>query len=113
MTLVGLTSQVRHSGTWDYTEAALKGSSFYKLPKILQWFSGNIGFHHIHHLSPAIPNYYLEKCHRAEPLFQVVKPLTLFSSLKSLTFRLWDERGQKLVGYRALRALRAQRRANA
>jgi omega-6 fatty acid desaturase (delta-12 desaturase) len=103
----------QHSGTWDYTEAALRGSSFYKLPKVLQWFSGNIGFHHIHHLSPAIPNYYLEKCHQAEPLFQVVKPLTLFSSLKSLTFRLWDERGQRLVGYRALRALREQRRASA
>jgi hypothetical protein len=50
---------------WDYCTAALKGSSFYKLPKILQWFSGNIGFHHIHHLSPRIPNYNLEKCHRA------------------------------------------------
>ena len=49
-----------------------EGSSFYKLPKILQWFSGNIGFHHIHHLSPRIPNYNLEKCHRSEPLFQTV-----------------------------------------
>jgi len=93
---------------WDYCTAALKGSSFYKLPKVLQWFSGNIGFHHIHHLSPRIPNYHLEKCHRAEPLFQTVKPVTLFSSLKSLTFRLWDERRQRLVGYRVLRAMRKQ-----
>src|SRR5262249_25095407 len=91
--------QWQHGAEWDYTAAALKGSSFYKLPSVLQWFSGNIGFHHIHHLSPAIPNYPLEKCHRSEPLFQTVKPLTLFSSLKSLTFRLWDERRQKLVGY--------------
>jgi omega-6 fatty acid desaturase (delta-12 desaturase) len=91
---------------WDYATAALKGSSFYKLPKVLQWFSGNIGFHHIHHLSPRIPNYHLEKCHRAEPLFQTVKPVTLCSSLKSLSFRLWDEQRQRLVGYRALRALR-------
>jgi omega-6 fatty acid desaturase (delta-12 desaturase) len=98
---------------WDYSAAALQGSSFYKLPKILQWFSGNIGFHHIHHLSPAIPNYHLEKCHRSEPLFQSVKPVTLLSSLKSLTFRLWDERCQKLVGYRAARILRNQRNQRA
>lgn len=84
---------------WDYCAAALQGSSFYKLPKILQWFSGNIGFHHIHHLSPRIPNYNLEKCHQAEPLFQTVKPVTLFSSLRSLTFRLWDEQRHKLVGF--------------
>ena len=94
---------------WDYSAAALKGSSFYKLPKVLQWFSGNIGFHHIHHLSPSIPNYRLEKCHRSEPLFRSVKPVTLFSSLKSLTFRLWDEQRQRLVGYRALRAFRKER----
>ena len=84
---------------WDYFTAALKGSSFYKLPKILQWFSGNIGFHHIHHLSPRIPNYNLEQCHRAEPLFQTVKPVTLFASFKALTFRLWDEQRRKLVGF--------------
>ena len=94
------------NANWDYGTAALKGSSFYKLPKVLQWFSGNIGFHHIHHLSPRIPNYDLEKCHRAEPLFQTVKPLTLFSSLKSFTFRLWDEQRRSLVGYRALKAFR-------
>lgn len=84
---------------WDYVAAALDGSSFYKLPKVLQWFSGNIGFHHIHHLSPRIPNYRLEECHNATPAFQEVKPLTLLSSLKSLTFRLWDEENHRLVGY--------------
>jgi omega-6 fatty acid desaturase (delta-12 desaturase) len=88
---------------WDYCTAALKGSSFYKLPKVLQWFSGNIGFHHIHHLSPRIPNYNLEKCHRAEPLFQTVQPVTLFASLKSLTFRLYDEQHRRLVGFSAVR----------
>jgi len=88
---------------WDYCTAALKGSSFYKLPKILQWFSGNIGFHHIHHLSPKIPNYHLEKCHRAEALFQTVKPVTLLASFKALTFRLWDERRRELVGFRVLK----------
>ncbi|HMP82940.1 MAG TPA: fatty acid desaturase [Verrucomicrobiota bacterium] len=97
---------------WDYATAALQGSSFYKLPKILQWFSGNIGYHHIHHLSPKIPNYHLEKCHQAEPLFQTVKPVTLFSSFKSFTFRLWDEQRRKLVGYGHLRTVRrAQKQA--
>ena len=93
---------------WDYVKAALQGSSFYKLPKILQWFSGNIGFHHIHHLSPRIPNYHLEKCHQAEPLFQSVKPVTLFSSLKSMGFRLWDEQRRKMVGFSVLAKVRAQ-----
>jgi len=95
---------------WDYAKAALEGSSFYKLPKVLQWFSGNIGFHHIHHLSPRIPNYHLEKCHRSEPLFQGVKPLTLLGSFKSFSFRLWDEQRQKMVGYPA-RASVPNRRA--
>ncbi len=94
------------SQAWDYATAALQGSSFYKLPKVLQWFSGNIGFHHIHHLSPRIPNYYLEKCHYAEPLFQTVKPVTLFPSFKSLTFRLWDEQRRRLVSFRALKQRR-------
>ena len=87
---------------WDYLAAALQGSSFYKLPKILQWFSGNIGFHHIHHLSSRIPNYNLERCHKAEPLFQTVPPVTFFASLKSFTFRLWDEQQHKLVGFGGL-----------
>ncbi|HSY18003.1 MAG TPA: fatty acid desaturase [Candidatus Acidoferrales bacterium] len=93
---------------WSYVSAALEGSSFYKLPRILQWFSGNIGFHHIHHLSPRIPNYNLEACHQADPLFQQVKPITLFSSFKSATYRLWDEKNKRLVGYRHLRQLRKQ-----
>lgn len=97
---------------WDYTTAALQGSSFYKLPRILQWFSGNIGYHHLHHLSPRIPNYNLEKCHHSDPLFQSVKPITLLSSFKSLTFRLWDEQRRQLVGYSYLRKLRRQQNAN-
>ncbi|HMJ64062.1 MAG TPA: fatty acid desaturase, partial [Candidatus Binatia bacterium] len=93
---------------WDYTTAALQGSSFYKLPGVLQWFAGNIGYHHIHHLSSRIPNYNLPRCHQAHLLFQSVKPLTLFSSFKSFTFRLWDEQRRKLVGYRHLRDFRKQ-----
>jgi omega-6 fatty acid desaturase (delta-12 desaturase) len=96
---------------WDYTAAALQGSSFYKLPRMLQWFSGNIGFHHIHHLSPRIPNYNLQRCHESERLFQQVKPITLASSLKCLTFRFWDEQGRKLVGYAYMRQLEKEQRA--
>ena len=54
---------------WDYQEMALRGSSFLKMPRIIQWFSGNIGFHHIHHLSPKIPNYNLERCHQENQMF--------------------------------------------
>jgi len=88
---------------WDFVKAGLEGSSFYKLPKVLQWFTGNIGFHHIHHLSPRIPNYKLERCHRENPIFQV-RPITLLTSLKSLTYRLWDEKGRQLISYRRLKS---------
>ncbi len=92
----------RHEN-WSFSAAGLQGSSFYQLPKLLQWFTGNIGFHHIHHLSPRIPNYFLERCHNENPVFDQVKPLTFLSSLKSLTFRLWDEKNRKLVGYSHLK----------
>ena len=84
---------------WDYVTAALKGSSYYKLPKILQWFTGNIGLHHIHHLSPRIPNYNLQACHDANPLFQQVPTVTLGPSFKSVFFKLWDEEQRRLVGF--------------
>lgn len=90
---------------WDYTKGALLGSSYYKLPRILQWFSGNIGFHHIHHLNSRIPNYRLETCHKNVPIFQEVRPLTFFASLKSLSLRLWDEEKRRMVGFRELRDL--------
>ena len=92
---------------WDFVKAGLEGSSFYKLPKILQWFTGSIGFHHIHHLSPRIPNYLLEKCHLENPIFQV-KPINLLSSLKSLTFRLWDEKKKQLVNFKYLKLYRSE-----
>ncbi len=87
----------------DYVEVALKGSSLFALPRVLQWFSGNIGFHHIHHLSPRIPNYRLEKCYREQPMFQNVDRITLLGSLRTLRLRLYDERTQRLVGFGALR----------
>jgi omega-6 fatty acid desaturase (delta-12 desaturase) len=91
----------QRAGKWRYTAAALDGSSFYKLPAILQWFSGNIGFHHVHHLSPRIPNYNLQRCHEANSLslFERITPVTLLSSFRSLTFRLWDEARQMFVGF--------------
>lgn len=91
---------------WDFTDAALKGSSYYKLPKVLQWFSGNIGFHHIHHLSSRIPNYNLEKCHHSDPMFAEVKPTTLWESFKSITYRLWDEKSKQLISFGQLRKIR-------
>ena len=88
---------------WNYKNIALQGSSYFKLPKVLQWFTGNIGFHHIHHLSPRIPNYKLPVCFKENIIFQDIKPVTFFSSLRSLKLRLWDERRKKLVGFNALR----------
>jgi fatty acid desaturase len=81
----------------------------FHVPKVLQWFTGNIGFHHIHHLSPGIPNYNLEKCHKADPLLQGARHITLLDSLKSISYRLWDEQRQKWVGYGELRTLRRDR----
>jgi len=90
---------------WDYQKMALEGSSYLKFPRILQWFSGNIGFHHVHHLSPKIPNYNLEKCHRENDLFQTVKPVTFLASMKALNLRLWDEKASKLISFRQYRRL--------
>jgi omega-6 fatty acid desaturase (delta-12 desaturase) len=76
---------------WDYIQAALRGSSYYRLPKVLQWCTGNIGLHHIHHLRPRIPNYRLQQCYDNIPALQAVHPITLRESFKSLRMRLWDE----------------------
>jgi acyl-lipid omega-6 desaturase (Delta-12 desaturase) len=92
---------------WEFAKAGLDGSSFYKLPAILQWFTGNIGYHHIHHLSPKIPNYKLPECHEANPMLQV-KPMTFGFSLKSLRLRLWDEQRRMMVGWSALKEYRHQ-----
>jgi len=88
---------------WDRLKAALEGSSFYKLPKVLQWFTGSIGYHHIHHIRPLIPNYNLEKCYDSEPDLQNIKPVTVRKSLKSLRLHLWDEDNQQLVSFSSLR----------
>jgi omega-6 fatty acid desaturase (delta-12 desaturase) len=92
----------RHEG-WDRMKAAMEGSSFYKLPKVLQWFTGNIGYHHIHHIRPLIPNYRLKECYDALPDLQKIRPLTIRKSLRSLRLHLWDEINKKLVGFRSIK----------
>jgi omega-6 fatty acid desaturase (delta-12 desaturase) len=87
---------------WNFTRAALEGSSYYRLPKVLQWFTGNIGLHHIHHLRPRIPNYRLQECYDQVPAMQAVQPLTIGKSLKSVRMNLWDEEQQALVSFRSL-----------
>ncbi|MDF1569266.1 MAG: fatty acid desaturase [Spirochaetaceae bacterium] len=89
-----------HSSNWNSIRAALEGSSFYRLPGVLRWFSGNIGYHHIHHLNPRIPNYALKRCYNEVPEVQRVKPITLKTSLKSLFLHLWDEKSRTLVKFR-------------
>ena len=95
---------------WDYATAAVAGSSYFRLPRVLQWFTGNIGFHHVHHLSPKIPNYRLERCHRENPTFQKVVTLTLRESIRTLGLRLWDEESGRMVGFGHLRRLRREQR---
>lgn len=92
---------------WDYATAAIRGSSYLKLPAVLHWFTGSIGLHHVHHLGPRIPNYALVKCHEENPMFHDVTVLTLRESLRTLRLTLWDETRQQLVGYRDVAIPRA------
>jgi omega-6 fatty acid desaturase (delta-12 desaturase) len=94
----------RHEN-WDPMRVALEGSSYYQLPKVLQWFTGNIGLHHVHHVRPRIPNYHLQHCYDGTPALAAVRPLTLRGSLKSLRLNIWDEAQHKLVGFRELKPL--------
>jgi omega-6 fatty acid desaturase (delta-12 desaturase) len=97
------------TGEWKYEVAALHGSTYLKLPKVLQWFTGNIGLHHVHHLSPRIPNYRLQACHNEHPAFQQVPTIGLWQGFKALGLKLFDEDSQQLVGFRHLRHLKRQR----
>ena len=91
------------SENWSYVDACLKGSSFFKLPSILQWGSGNIGFHHIHHISHKIPNYYLEKAHNENKIFQNPPTLTIMSSFNCFNLCLFDTDRNKLISYNEYR----------
>ncbi len=84
---------------WDYAEAALRGSSHLKLPKVLQFFTGNIGLHHVHHLNARIPNYNLQRAHDENPVFDQVPTLSLWDALGTMRLKLWDEDRRKLVTF--------------
>ncbi len=88
---------------WDYATAAVAGSSFFRLPRVLDWFTGSIGYHHIHHLSPKIPFYHLRRCHNENPAFGVAPKLTLRDSLRTFRLKLWDEEQERLIGFRELK----------
>ena len=87
-------------GEWNGLRAAMEGSSFYLLPTALRWFSGSIGYHHVHHLGPRIPNYRLKECYDAVPALQAKPPLTIRKSLGAIRLKLWDEDRKELVGFR-------------
>jgi acyl-lipid omega-6 desaturase (Delta-12 desaturase) len=89
--------------TWSYADAALRGSSHLKLPKVLQFFTGNIGLHHVHHLSARIPNYNLQRAHDEQPVFHSVPTISLWDGLRALRLKVYDEEAGRLVGWRALR----------
>jgi omega-6 fatty acid desaturase (delta-12 desaturase) len=90
---------------WDYATAAVEGSSYYRLPRVLEWITGNIGYHHVHHLSPKIPNYLLRNCHQENPQFQRVRTLSMLESVKTFSLKLWDEDNRRLITWRQLRQL--------
>lgn len=85
---------------WDFARASLRGSSFYDLPRVLHWFTGNIGYHHIHHLNSRVPNYYLPRAMSENPVFHDVTRLTLLDSLRCARLALWDEQRGRLVSFR-------------
>jgi omega-6 fatty acid desaturase (delta-12 desaturase) len=99
------------SEDWESMESAMQGSSYYKLPKVLQWISANIGFHHIHHLRPRIPNYNLQRCLSETPELQLPGSLSLWRSLKSVHLKVWDEREKVLLSFGAMTRRLRQRQA--
>jgi len=86
-----------HGPEWNATDAALRGSSYLRLPRVLQWFTGNIGFHHVHHFDPRIPNYHLQEQHNRTPAFQQAPMLSLWAALRAYRYCLWDEGQRKMV----------------
>ena len=94
------------SSNWDFVAASLKGGSFYKLPGIMRWFSGSIGYHHVHHLNSRVPNYNLVRCQKNIRALQEATCIGLRASLKSLRYRLWDEDSGRLIGFGDIRKRR-------
>lgn len=90
---------------WNFVKAAIDGSSYYKLPKVLQWITGNIGYHHVHHLSPKVPNYHLEEAHQQTPYLHEATTITLGSSIKAIKFRLFDSENKRFVTFKEAKPL--------
>jgi omega-6 fatty acid desaturase (delta-12 desaturase) len=91
---------------WSHAESALRGSSHLRLPKVLQFFTGNIGLHHVHHLSPKIPNYNLQRAHDENPVFHSAPTLNWWDGIRTLRLKLYDEERGQLVGFSAARSRR-------
>jgi omega-6 fatty acid desaturase (delta-12 desaturase) len=99
----------RRQSDWNSTAASLDSASFLRLPRVLQWFTGNIGFHHIHHLNPRVPNYRLKESHDAVSVFVPVPALDLIAGIRALHLALWDEERDSLVGFKGILVPRAPR----
>jgi omega-6 fatty acid desaturase (delta-12 desaturase) len=98
----------QRSSEWSYEDAALRGSSYLQLPKVLQFFTGNIGLHHVHHLSAKIPNYNLQRAHDGDSIFHSVPRVSLGDGLRAVRLKLWDEDAAHLVTWRQVRRGRAR-----
>ena len=92
-------SYFEEESEWDYVKAAVDGSSFYKLPRVFQWLTGNIGYHHVHHLAPRVPNYNLEEAHESTPPLHQATTITFKTSLKSLKYRLYDPENKVFITF--------------
>jgi omega-6 fatty acid desaturase (delta-12 desaturase) len=95
---------------WSYADAALRGSSYLRLPRVLQFFTGNIGLHHVHHLNARIPNYNLQRAHDENPIFHDVPTLSLWDGLRAVRLKLWDEERGRLVTFAEARGSASARR---
>jgi omega-6 fatty acid desaturase (delta-12 desaturase) len=91
----------RRHEDWNRVSASLDGTTYFRLPAVLNWFTGNIGFHHVHHLNPAVPNYRLRACHHRIAPFHDVQTLSLRSAFRALRFTLWDEEARAMTTFRA------------
>jgi len=93
---------------WDYLLSAIRGSSFYKLPRFLHFLTGNIGYHHIHHLNSKIPSYNLVRCAKENPdLQKYVTSVTFFESLKFMFHKLWDEQSERMITFKEYYQMKA------
>ena len=95
-----------HDEQWAYNDAALAGSSYYRLPRLLQWATGNIGLHHVHHLNPKIPNYHLQRVHDGVSVLRRVHRVSFWDGLRAVRYKLWDERTERLVTWSDVRGMR-------